>query len=246
MRHFSLCRIGALIFLLTAPALAGPPFATDDPEPTPHGHFESYLFTAGQRAGGSTSGSAIGLEVDYGAFADTQITTVLPFDYEPKAGGGTRFGLGDAQLGVKYRFIEEDEDGWRPQVAFFPSIDIPLRASSGKNARQFFPVWAQKSFGAWTTFGGGGYWNNPGPGNRDYWFSGWALLRQFTPAFTAGVELFHQTPDTVGGKASTSLGLGMLYDLSDTFHLVGSFNTGIQNRAATNAYSYYIALKWTT
>ena len=27
----------------------------------------------------------------------------------------------------------------------------------GKNARQFFPVWAQKSFGACTTFGGGGY-----------------------------------------------------------------------------------------
>ena len=37
----------------------------------------------------------------------------------------------------------------------------------------------------------------------------------------------------------------MLYDLSDRFHLVGSFNSAIQNREATNAYSYYLALKWT-
>lgn len=226
-------------------ALAGPPFETDDPEPTPTGHFESYLFTSGTQADGAFSGAAAGIEVNYGAFADTQVTVNLPLEFETPEAAGTRFGLGDAAFSVKYRFVEEDEDGWRPQIAVFPEIDVPLRDEDGKNARQFFPVWAQKSFGQWTTFGGGGYWNNPGPGNRNYWFTGWALLRQITPVFTAGAEVFHQTADTVGGTDSTSIGVGGLYDLSDRFHIVASFNTAVQNHPA-NALSYFVALEWTT
>jgi hypothetical protein len=231
--------------LLGSAALGGPPFETDDPEPTPEGHFESYLFTAGTQAAGMFSGTSAGVEVNYGAFADTQVTLALPFDFESPPGAGARFGLGDAALSVKYRFVEEDEDGWRPQIAVFPEIDLPLRSSAGKNARQFFPVWVQKSFGDWTTFGGGGYWNNPGAGNRDYWFTGWALLRKISPVFTAGVEIFHQTADTVDGTDATSVGVGAMYDLSEAFRLVGSFNTGVQNHAAGNACSYFVALEWT-
>ena len=37
----------------------------------------------------------------------------------------------------------------------------------------FLPVWIQKSFADWTTYGGGGYWFNRDIdfGDRDYWFS---------------------------------------------------------------------------
>jgi hypothetical protein len=30
------------------------------------------------------------------------------------------------------------------------------------------------------TYGGGGYWINAGPGNKNYWFVGWVLHRQVT------------------------------------------------------------------
>jgi hypothetical protein len=45
------------------------------------------------------------------------------------------------------------------------------------------------------TFGGGGYWINPGAGNKNHWFVGWVLERKITDKLTLGVELFHQTPD---------------------------------------------------
>lgn len=238
-------RIGALALWASGAAWAGPPFVTDDPEPTETGHFESYLFTAGSQAGGGFSGTGVGVEVNYGPFADTQLTASLPFDFESPPHSGTGFGLGDAALSVKYRFIEEDDDGWRPQVAVFPEIDIPLRHAAGKNTREFFPVWAQKSFGDWTSFGGGGYWINPGPGNQNYWQVGWAVLRKMAPNFSAGAEIFRQTADTTGGRPTTSIGIGMLYDLSDAFHIVGSANTGIENHRDGNGYSYFVALEWT-
>jgi hypothetical protein len=249
-RSFSLLsRIGlaavALLAISMRGALAGPPFLTDDPEPTDTGHFEDYLHSDATRAGGATFGTAVGLEINYGAFADTQISADLPLGYQTERHDSTRFGLGDATLGVKYRFIEEDDAGWRPQVSFYPSIEIPLAPSAGRNTREFFPLWAQKSFGDWTTFGGGGYWNNPGAGNRDYWFCGWALLRKMSPDFSMGAEIFHQTADKTGGKTGTGAGVGALYDLSENFHLVGSYDAGVRNARATDRYSYYFALEWT-
>jgi hypothetical protein len=36
----------------------------------------------------------------------------------------------------------------------------------------FLPLWAEKDFGAWSLFGGGGYNINPGPDQRNFWLSG--------------------------------------------------------------------------
>ena len=109
----------------------------------------------------------------------------------------------------------------------------------------FLPVWVQKSFGDWTTYGGGGYWINPGGGNRNYWFAGWLLQRQITKALAIGGELFHQTADTVGGHDSTGFNLGGIYDFTDNYHLLLSAGRGLENAHATNEFSYYIAFQWT-
>ena len=53
----------------------------------------------------------------------------------------------------------------------------------------------QKDFGRWTSYGGGGYWNNPGPGNRNYWFAGWLLQYQCADNLALGGELFHPIAD---------------------------------------------------
>src|SRR5690348_15594330 len=57
-----------LICLVTiSPAFAGPPYATDDPEPTDYRSFEVYLYSEGTHTDGDTSGTLAGLEVNYGA-----------------------------------------------------------------------------------------------------------------------------------------------------------------------------------
>ena len=61
-----------------------------------------------------------------------------------------------------------------------PGVTRDRRFGTGR-VRLLLPMWAQKDFGPWSLFGGGGYMINPGAGNRDFWQSGVALTRQVTP-----------------------------------------------------------------
>ncbi len=188
-------RSGLLLLLCTSgliggPAYGGPPFRTDDPEPVEYQHWEVYQFSAATHAQGDTAGVLPGLEVNYGAAPDLQLHVVAPLAFAKPSGSGIRLGYGDTEFGVKYRFIEEDEEGWRPQVAVFPFVEAPSgnahRGLGAGHTREFLPLWVQKSFGDWTTYGGGGYWINPGAGNRNFFFSGWLLQRKITDTFTLG------------------------------------------------------------
>ena len=229
--------------------LAGPPFATDDPEPTDYGHFEIYLFSEATKTANDTTGTLPGLDVNYGLLPNLQISAEIPFAFAKGDGEAAHFGYGAASFGVKYRFVEEDPDGWRPQISIFPSIEVPFdssdRLTGGGHIREFLPVWAEKNWNDWTMFGGGGYWFNPGLGNRDYWLSGIGILHRFTSDFALGAEVFHQSADTRNSEDNSGVNVGFIYDLTDMLHLVGSAGTGIENRAATNELSYYFAIEWT-
>lgn len=247
MRHWNRFAAWAFVcaIVVSRPALAGPPFVTDDPEPTDTGHFENYLYVQGTRAGGVTSGPAEGVEINYGGFPDTQLSLSVPLDFNPGPGS---MGLVFAPLGlgVKYRFIEDDDDGWRPQVAVFPQVFIPVgSASHSVPTTEFLPLWAQKSSGAWTVFGGGGLTFNPGAGNRDYGSFGIGLLRQVTERLQLGAETFGQTRASAATGSSAAAGLAALYDLNENWHLIGSVNAGIDNAHQGDAYSYNFAIKWT-
>jgi hypothetical protein len=231
-------------------AHAGPPFATDDPEPTDYGHFEIYLYSQETSGDAIKTGSAVGLEVNYGALPNVQVSASLPIGFAAPAHARTTFGVSDAELGIKYRFIEEDDDGWRPQVSFYPSVDAAL-GNSGKTmadsaTHEFLPLWAQKSFGSWTTFGGGGYRLNPGRDGRNSWFAGWAVLRKLSDHLELGVELFRDTAEARDERNMTAFNVGAIYDLSEAFHLVGSAGPGIDDRNKGATSSCYFAIEWTT
>ncbi|MEO6041838.1 MAG: hypothetical protein ABIP41_08055, partial [Croceibacterium sp.] len=186
------------------------------------GHWEIYapLFEA-EGAGADYSGS-VGAELNYGAAPNLQITVGLPAAAYTHDATGWRWGAGDLAVSAKYRFYHDEAAG--VQIAAFPGVTLPT-ATSGLGAGRvtaLLPVWAQKDFGPWSAFGGGGYAINPGAGNRDYWTGGAALARQFGKRLLVGVEADRQGPDTVGGRASTSLGVGAIYDLPGPFRLLAS------------------------
>lgn len=60
-----------------------------------------------------------------------------------------------------------------------------------------------------------------------------------------GAELFHQTAESQGMPASTSLGIGWRYDLTDNYHLLGYVRRGIENTDETNRYSWYASVLFT-
>jgi len=240
-----LCQVA----LSTGPAFAGPPFRTDDPEPVDLHHWEIYGFTAGTHLRGDTSGTLAGLEVNYGAATGLQLHIIAPLSFDRSAGSASQAGLGDIEIGVKYRFIAPGDDDWYPQIGTFPLLEIPSgdarRGLGGGNLTAFLPIWIQKDFGKWTTYGGGGYWVHPGPGNRDYWFAGWLLQYQVAPSLALGTEVFHQTADSVDGGETTGFSFEGIYDFSEHYHLLFSSGRGLQHPASANLASWYLAIQST-
>lgn len=210
-----------MALLLPTTASAGPPFMTDDPEPTETGHWEIYapLYEAAGR-GHDLEGS-LGAEINFGAAKDVQLTFGLPAAYVHDD-DGWHWGAGDLEASVKYRFYQDKIAG--VQIAAFPAITLPTarRGLGADHATALLPIWAQKDFGAWSVFGGGGYAINPGSGKRNYWTGGIALTRQFGERALLGIEANRQGRDSAGGRASTSFGLGAIYDLPGPMRLLGS------------------------
>jgi hypothetical protein len=233
----------ALSSALPASAVAGPPYVSDDPEPTDHKRWEIYLFATGGGREGETAADG-GVDLNYGAAKDLQLTAVLPLSYE-RAQGRTRVGSGDVELAAKYKFLHQTKGGWRPDVAFFPRAFLPTaRSGLGTGRLQLLlPLWAQKDFGPWALFGGGGYQLNPGAGNRDYWLTGLGLTRAVTKKLTLGTEVYHHGPDAAGGKAFTGVNAGLSYKVKGPYSLLLSVGPGLQHRREEGRYAVYTALK---
>jgi len=234
----------AVLILAGVPALAGPPFVTDDPEPVEYQHFEINSALQATYAKDGRAGAWPTIDANYGPLPGVQLHVGLFGSFSKGQGEDFHYGYGDTEVGAKIRFIDEDEEGWRPQVAIYPITQFASgEASKGLGAghqRTILPVWVQKSWGDWTSYGGAGYWlNQHEETDRNYWFFGWVLLRKITEEWTLGGELFHQTADTVGGRASTGFNLGGYYNFDETDHLIFTFGRGIQD-VDTNRFSYYV------
>jgi len=226
------------------PAYAGPPFITDDPEPVELHHYEFYISSlySGDKAGYSTTAPHV--ELNYGAANNLQLHIIAPMVLARPFGGSTQYGYGDTELGAKYRFVQETKSS--PQVGVFPLVELPTGdASRGLGSGQtafFLPVWIQKSWGPWMSYGGGGYWSNPGIGNQNYWFTGWLLQRQITKRLAVGGEIFYLTASAVGGGSRTGVNLGGTYDFDEGHHLLFSAGDDIHGSGRGMAYLGY---QWT-
>lgn len=233
--------VAASLVLLASPAFAGPPYVTDDPQPTDLGKYEIYLFAGGSSAMDG-SGGAGGVDFNYGAAPDLQLTAVLPIAWDNPNGGPAAANLGNIELAAKYKFLHQEDFG--VDVAFFPRVFLPAgsQAVGERHVSLLLPLWIGRSWGNWSTFGGGGCTLNHGGGSRNFCQLGWTVTNQITPQLQVGAEIDHQTADSIGGRASTGVGLGAVYDLNENFHLLASVGRGVQNADATNRVSWYTAL----
>jgi hypothetical protein len=223
-------------------ASAGPPYVTDDPAPTDRGQWEIYAFAGGSHVDGSTGGEA-GLDVNCGCAPDLQCTVVVPMAYEHS--DGFHSGMGVVETALKWEFLHQQEDGARPDVAFFPRVFWPTAPSrfASQHANVLLPLWIGKDFDAWSTFGGGGYQFNPGNGNKDFWLGGIALTRSLHEGLSVGAEVYHRSADATDGHALTALGFGVDWSVSPHWSLLASIGPGLQNASEKMEHGFYVALK---
>lgn len=230
----------SLLLTVNASVTAGPPFLTDDPEPVGFRNWEYYLSSMSTFRPHNWSGTAPHAEVNYGVIPDVQIHLLLPMNYTYVPGESARFGYSSTEIGIKYRFIHETDN--RPQAGIFPIIELPTiknQAFGNGRTQVYLPVWVQKSWGKLTTYGGAGFWFNPGAGNRNWLFSGWEVQYDFTPHLTLGSEIYYHTADTQTDRQGTGFNTGAIININENIHIIASAGHSITGE---NYFSSYLGL----
>lgn len=233
-----------IALLLQSPALfAGPPWDTDDPEPVGIRGWELYLSSHSSKSSSWIEGTLPHFEVNYGVMKNMQLHLLIPLAFHCLNDGKDNYGIGDIEFGIKYRFISETR--YRPQIGIFPICVIPTGNSSrdlgGGKVQILLPIWIQKSLSEkWQTYGGYGYWINPGVGHKNWSFLGWQVQYQLMEKMCLGIEVYYTTPDTQEGTGDMKFNIGSIIDLNDQNHILLSAGRSFNNSTLFQCYVGYL------
>ena len=234
---------------LVRTAQAGPPFVSNGAATLDPQHFEIDVSAQYTKANGADVAALPSVEVDYGVIDKLQIGIQMPIESVHVDGVGTNLGPGDTQMGVKYRFVDADDEGWRPGVAFAPVMLVPSgnqqRGLGSGHVQGFLPLWLSKDFHEWSVFGGGGYNVNPGPDRLNWWFTGLGVARELSARWTVGAEIFHTTPIARATKDNTAFNVGAIYNISNVHHITVSVGRNLINARENNELSLYLGYQAT-
>lgn len=238
-------------------ARAGPPFQTDDPEPIDYRNYEFYTFATSDGTGVETDPAGPAIEFNYGVLPNVHLHIIVPMAailpsnnprYAPSGTGPNEYGIGDIETGIKLRFIQEGKH--RPMIGTFTMFELP----SGDSRRGLgvgkvwyrLPLWLQKSFGPWTTYGGAGETVVPQTGYRNFTYGGWLLQRDIGKKLTLGTEVFSHgkeglaTPQT---RTATLVDFGGYYYIRNPgFQVLFAYGHSIAGQTENYAYA---GLYWT-
>jgi len=239
----------ALLALLSvcAPALAGPPLSIDDPGILDAGHWE--IIGATTLTSGSDGDYRQGplLDISLGVIEDyMQIGFVYPYANASPDSGGSPSDFGNAEIGVKWRFLNSD----RLQMAFAPYHVFGVSSSKAEkgigdaNDATVMPVNAKYSIDdQWSLNGEVSYVSADNDENA--WGYGVAVAFAANDGLNLMVEVAGES-DTDFDEDFLELRAGFDATLSDSFHLLFSIATGIRepSGAADLDYDVFLGLQY--
>jgi hypothetical protein len=229
--------VAMLVLCWPLRAVAGPPFDTDDPDPTDYRHFEIYAGVSTHRDYFVSTSELPFLEINYGLLPNVQFSVHVgaaedTMPEAPRAGG-----LEDAEMGLKVRVVQETATS--PQIALYPQVTFATAAAgvTACHGTLFLPLWAQKTIGQVTVFGGGGFqFDRDGSGAGD-WQGGLAATYPLTPANTIGLEVTRTTPHDDYEQSDT--GIGYIHQFDPLHALLFSFGRSSGEQPHYRGYAAY-------
>ena len=228
------------LLLLAWPALvlAGPPFLTDDPDPIDYQTYEAIpAYSVDRTPDGNTLGAPV-MDFNYGIWPEMHLNIQPGLVHLLPAQGTSQYGAGDTRVALKWRFKQETDTS--PEIAIYPAVELPTGSASrglgNGQAWYQFPLWLEKNWGPWSSYGGGGWTLNRAPGQRDYFYGGWEVQRQLSDAWFLGGEIYAQGASGVGVGGFTAANLGGGYAFSRRVSLI--FSGGHSFAGASQALAY--------
>jgi hypothetical protein len=104
-----------------AQAQAGPPFLTNDPGTPGNANWEINLGSMQSIARGVSSYQVPQIDLNFGIGDRIQLTYEIPYVFEVGNGQPVQTGWSNGYPGVKWRFLDEGDEGW--QLSTFPQIE---------------------------------------------------------------------------------------------------------------------------
>jgi len=111
-----------------ARAQAGPPFLTNDPGTPGNANWEINIASAQSIRRGIATYQVPQIDLNFGVGDRIQLTYEVPYVVETEAGRPQRSGWSNAFPGIKWRFLDQGENGW--QAAIFPQMETNGLASA--------------------------------------------------------------------------------------------------------------------
>jgi hypothetical protein len=169
---------------------------------------------------GATRAAASGIDFNYGAAPDLQLSATIPGAYDLPAGSAASFGLGNVELAAKYRFLHQDSFGL--DVSVFPRVFLPSPWKSvGTNtASLLLPVWVQKDRSGGCLPSGEAAVSLASAPRRT---RGGVVTYQLIPKLQLGVELFKPPPPPERRPR-----IGAKYDINGNYHWLGYGRRGVE------------------
>jgi hypothetical protein len=215
----------ALSFMAFASAGAqgGPPMITDDPFTVGANNWEINLLPTMERTTGGSLYEAPNVDINYGVGYRVQLKLEVPWVVRKDAGADARSGLGNAGIGMRYRFIDESRHGFA--MSTYPAFEFSgtrssVRRGVAEPTRSFFlPVEIAKTINGLGVNGEVGYmFEQGGEGS-------WAYGLLFGRDASERVELLgelHGTTDKDFSGNETLVNLGSRIGLTDHVTLLVS------------------------
>jgi len=210
-----LCAIA--LFVLgpgTARAQAGPPFLSNDPGTPGNANWEINLGSMQTVARSVSSYQLPQIDLNFGVGDRIQLTYEIPYILQTSASQPLESGWGNGYPGVKWRFLDQGEDGWQmstfPQVETGASMLARQKGIAVPGPRYLLPVEVTKKIGPLDVdFEAGYYVAGHGPKER---ILGLVTGRSVNERLELDAEIYD---DRAYGAAahSTTLDLGGRYKL---------------------------------
>jgi len=237
MRRGFIAFVLAVVLLVPQRALAGPPFDTDDPDPTAYRNYEIYAGLSAHRDLFVSTAELPFLEINYGLLPNVQFSVHVgsAVDTAPKMPNAE--GIEDFEAGLKVRVVQETAT--TPQVAIYPQVTFasgPAGVTAG-HGTFLLPLWAQKTIGKVTIFGGGGFAFDRDASGAGDWQGGIAATDPVTAADTIGLEVTRTTPHDA--YQQSDVGIGYIRRLGALHALLFSFGRSYGEQPHYRGYAAY-------
>jgi hypothetical protein len=197
-----------------ARAQAGPPFLTNDPGTPGNANWEINLGSMQTIARSVSSYQVPQIDVNLGVGDRIQLTYEVPYILQTGTDKPMESGWGNGYPGIKWRFLDQGEEGWQmstfPQVETGGSLLARQKGIAEAGPRYLLPIEVMKKIGPLDVDFEAGYYV-PGHGPRER-ILGLVAGRSVTERFELDAELYD---DRAYGAAphSTTLDLGGRYKL---------------------------------